>query len=172
MEVRAHLRHLRTAPRKVRLVINLIRGLSVEAATDQLHVLPKGSSLPVLKLLQSAVANADHNFHLDTKTLKVKSIVANEGPKLKRYRPRAFGRAAEILKRSTHITLVLEGTALTKSVKKVTPPPADKVTAADIKGQPAEAKPAMKPAADKRSATETEQVHQAQDANVHRKGLH
>lgn len=109
MEVRAHLRHLRIAPRKVRLVIDLVRGRRIDQAVDQLTVLPKGAARPVLKLLESAIANAEHNFHLDRATLSVKSITANEGPRLKRYRPRAFGRAAEILKRSSHITVILEG---------------------------------------------------------------
>lgn len=118
MEVRAHLRYLRIAPRKVRLVINLVRGMSVEQATDQLSVLPKRSALPVLKLLNSAVANAEHNFQLEKKNLIIKSITANEGPKLKRWQPRAFGRAAEILKRMTHITIILEDIAKSPAPKK------------------------------------------------------
>jgi len=65
MEVRAHLRYLRISPRKVRLVVNLVRGLPVDQAIDQLTVLPKRSALPVLKLIKSAVANAEHNFKLD-----------------------------------------------------------------------------------------------------------
>lgn len=108
MEVRAHLRYLHIAPRKVRLVVDLIRGLSVDQATDQLSVLSKRSARPILKLLNSAVANAEHNFKLERQNLRVKSIVANEGPRLKRFRPRAFGRAAGILKRMSHVTIVLE----------------------------------------------------------------
>jgi large subunit ribosomal protein L22 len=118
MEVRAHLRYLRIAPRKVRLVINLIRGMHVELAIDQLSVLPKRSSLPILKLLNSAVANAEHNFKLEKKNLIIKSITADEGPKLKRWQPRAFGRAAEILKRMTHVTIVLEDIAKSAAPKK------------------------------------------------------
>ena len=78
MDVVAHLRHLRIAPRKVRLVIDLVRGLPIDKAIDQLTMLPKRSSLPILKLLKSAQANAVHNFQVDPKTLVVTSIQANE----------------------------------------------------------------------------------------------
>ncbi len=115
-DVRAYLRHLRVAPRKVRLVIDMIRGLGVEDAERQLQFSPKHASLPVLKLLQSAKANAKNNFHLDPKNLIIKTITADGGPVLKRYRPRAFGSAAPILKRSTHITIILaERTMLAKA---------------------------------------------------------
>ena len=95
------------SPRKVRLVVNTIRGLSVAAAETRLNFLPKLAAQPVLKLLNSAVANAEHNFKLDKKDLYVKFIVADGGPTLKRFRPRAFGRAAPIRKRTTHISLIL-----------------------------------------------------------------
>lgn len=107
MEVKAYLRFLRMSPRKVRLVVDTIRGLSVTAAETKLHFVPKLASEPVLKLLLSAVANANHNFHLQKEDLYVKSIVADGGPTLKRFRARAFGRAAPIRKRTTHITIVL-----------------------------------------------------------------
>lgn len=95
------------SPRKVRLVVNTIRGLSVAAAETRLNFLPKLAAQPVLKLLNSAVANAEHNFKLEKKDLYVKFIVADGGPTLKRFRPRAFGRAAPIRKRTTHISLIL-----------------------------------------------------------------
>ena len=107
MEVKAYLRFLRMSPRKVRLVVDTIRGLSVAAAETKLHFVPKLASEPVLKLLLSAVANANHNFHLQKEDLYVKSIVADGGPTLKRFRARAFGRAAPIRKRTTHIMIVL-----------------------------------------------------------------
>lgn len=107
MDVHANLRHLRMSPRKVRLVVNTIRGLSVAAAETQLNFLPKLAAQPVLKLLNSAIANAEHNFKLDKKDLYVKFIVADGGPTLKRFRPRAFGRAAPIRKRTTHVSLIL-----------------------------------------------------------------
>lgn len=120
MESTARLRFLRIAPRKVRLVVNLVRGLSAEKAEHQLTFLNKGSSRPVLKLLQSAVANAEHNFHLKKENLFIKKITVDEGPTLKRWRARAFGRAAEIQKRSSHITLVLDEFTPHKAVKKAT----------------------------------------------------
>ncbi|MBI4093268.1 MAG: 50S ribosomal protein L22 [Candidatus Kerfeldbacteria bacterium] len=107
MDIVAKLRYLRIAPRKVRLVLDLIRGQSVtEAATQLLH-LPKSSSRPLLKLLKSAEANAAHNFKLDPKTLVIKHAYADEGPKLKRYTPRAMGRATPLLKRLSHVTIIL-----------------------------------------------------------------
>lgn len=109
MEVKASLRNLRIAPRKVRLVADLVRGKSVAEAKLQLSFNKKRASLPVLKLINSAVANADHNFNIDTDTLRIKSICVDQGPMLKRFMPRAFGRAAEIQKRMSHIRLVLEG---------------------------------------------------------------
>ena len=107
MDVHASLRHLRQSPRKVRLVVNTIRGLSVTAAETRLTFMPKISAKPVLKLLRSAIANAEHNFKLEKQDLYVRHIVADGGPTLSRWRPRAFGRAAPIRKRTTHITLVL-----------------------------------------------------------------
>ena len=107
MEVQAHLRNLRMSPRKVRLVIDLVRGKSVNVAVTQLSFLQKEAARPVLKLLQSAMANASHNHQLDASGLRIKAITANSGPTLKRFRPRAHGSAAPIRKRTTHLTLVL-----------------------------------------------------------------
>ena len=107
MDVHARLRHLRMSPRKVRLVIDLIRGKAVGPAITQLEFLRKDAALPVLKLLKSAMANAEHNFKLDAGTLRVKTVTADGGPTLKRFRPRAHGSAAPIRKRTTHITLTL-----------------------------------------------------------------
>lgn len=95
------------SPRKVRLVINTIRGLSVGVADTRLTFLNKGASLPVQKLLRSAIANAEHNFHLNKEDLFVKTITADGGATIKRSRPRAFGRGAPIRKRTTHINIVL-----------------------------------------------------------------
>ncbi|MDO8584314.1 MAG: 50S ribosomal protein L22 [bacterium] len=107
MDVHASLRSLRMSPRKVRLVIDAVRGMRVEQAIIRLQFLKKDAALPVLKLLQSAIANADHNFHIAKETLFVKTITADGGPTLKRFRPRAFGRGAPIKKRTTHINLIL-----------------------------------------------------------------
>lgn len=171
MEVRAHLRHLRIAPRKVRLVIGLVRGRRVEQALDQLSILPKNAARPVLKLLQSAMANADHNFHLDPKSLTVKSIVANEGPRLKRYRPRAFGRAAEILKRSTHVTIVLEGqpakTGRTAAAKIAKPVAVDTLPPSNT---PAEPPVQTMTAKKEKPGTDQSKARDAQDPTIRRQG--
>ena len=109
MEVKAQARYIRMSPRKVRLVLGVVRGLTVEAAKQQLTFMNKAAAEPVLKLINSAVANALNNFGLSEATLKVKTIVADGGPILYRYRPRAMGRASPIRKRTSHITVVLEG---------------------------------------------------------------
>lgn len=95
------------SPRKVRLVTGLLRGLKVDAARTQLAFLPKAAATPVLKVLNSAAANAVNNFKLDESTLIIKTATADQGPALKRWRARAMGRAAPIKKRTSHITIVL-----------------------------------------------------------------
>ena len=95
------------SPRKVRLVTGLLRGLTVDTARIRLAFLPKAAALPVLKVLNSAAANAVNNFKLDEAALIVKSAVADQGPALKRWRARAMGSAAPIKKRTSHITIVL-----------------------------------------------------------------
>ncbi len=125
MDVHASLRHLRMSPRKVRLVVDTIRGLSVHAALVRLQFLKKDASEPVQKLLASAIANAEHNFHLSKDALHVKTITADGGAMIKRSRPRAFGRAAPIRKRTTHVNIVLSDDALPakKPKKRFTPRP-------------------------------------------------
>ena len=115
MEVRAKISGLKIAPRKVRLVCDVIRGMTCEQAVSQLQFMTKKSALPILKLLNSAIINAENNFKLKKDNLFIKEIFADEGAKLKRWRPRAFGRAAPILKRSSHITIVLEEKKPTKA---------------------------------------------------------
>lgn len=105
------------APRKVRLVIDAVRGKSVAQARVQLQFMNKAAAEPVLKLINSAVANATNNFGLSEEGLRVKSVVADGGPILYRYRPAAMGRATPIRKRTTHITLVLEGSKETAEKK-------------------------------------------------------
>lgn len=114
MDVHASLRFLRMSPRKVRLVVDAVRGMKVSAAETKLAFLPKLAAQPVQKLLRSAVANAEHNFHLKKEDLFIKTIVADGGPTLKRSAPRAFGRAAPIRKRTTHVTLVLSNEKIEK----------------------------------------------------------
>jgi large subunit ribosomal protein L22 len=108
MEVKASLKYLRISPRKVRLVVDLIRGLPVKNAEAYLLHLSKKSSHPLLKLLRSAMANAEHNFNLDKNNLYVRAMRVDEGPALKRWRARARGAAYPIRKRSSHIFLTLE----------------------------------------------------------------
>jgi len=105
--VRAKARYVRTAPRKVRIVADQIRGLDVEAAIALLSFSPRGASEPVLKLLRSAAANAENNFDLDPEEMRISSISVDEGPTMRRYRPRARGRATRIEKRSSHINIAL-----------------------------------------------------------------
>jgi len=95
------------APRKVRLVLGLIRGKSALDAETLLSFTHRAASLPVLKLLRSAMANAEHNFKLDKSTLYVKTATADGGPTLKRTFPRAMGRGAIIRKRTSHVTIIL-----------------------------------------------------------------
>jgi large subunit ribosomal protein L22 len=107
MEVKATARHIHQSPQKVRLVIDVIRGKRIQDARIQLQFMKKAAALPVLKLLNSAVANASHNFKLDTANLFVKSITVDGGPIIHRWMPRAQGRATPIRKRTTHIAIVL-----------------------------------------------------------------
>ena len=108
MEIKAQLNYLRIAPRKVRLVANLVKGMDAGRAELELKHSVKRSAIPILKLLKSGIANAKHNFQMDSTGLYIKDIKVNEGPVLKRSMPRAFGRAAPIRKKSSHIVLVLD----------------------------------------------------------------
>jgi large subunit ribosomal protein L22 len=105
---RAKLRHLRIAPRKVRLVADLIRGKHVEEALNILQFTQKGSSRPLAKLVKSAVANADQKGGVDIDNLYVGECFVDGGPMLKRFMPRAQGRATPIMKRTSHVTVGLE----------------------------------------------------------------
>ena len=105
--VRAQARYVRTSARKARLVCDHIRGKDVEQARAILSFTPRGAAKPWLKLLESAIANAEHNHELVGDELKIYSIHADEGPTLKRYRPRAMGRATRIRKRTSHLTITL-----------------------------------------------------------------
>ncbi len=105
--VRAKAKYVRTAPRKARLVIDHIRGKSVDDARAILQHTPRAASQDVLKLLNSAVANAENNHELVADELKVHQAYVDEGPTLKRFRPRAMGRATRIYKRTSHMTITL-----------------------------------------------------------------
>lgn len=106
--VRAKLSYLRIAPRKVRLIADLIRGKSVAEAERILNFAIKRGVKDILKLLKSAVASASHDFQLEESNLYIAKITVDEGPKLKRWMPRARGSASEIQKKTSHITIILD----------------------------------------------------------------
>ncbi len=107
VEVRAVARNIRMSPQKVRLVMDTIRGKPVAEALTILRFLPHKATGPVAKAVKSASANAENNFDMDPDELMVVKIMADEARTLKRFRPRARGRANQILKRSSHITVVV-----------------------------------------------------------------
>ncbi|MCK4354985.1 50S ribosomal protein L22 [Candidatus Parcubacteria bacterium] len=109
MIIKAKLSYLHITPRKVRLIADLIKGKSVEKAQKILNFADKKASIPMLKLLNSAIANAKNNFQIENiAELYISKLLVDEGPKPKRWRPVSRGRANEIRKRTSHITLVLD----------------------------------------------------------------
>ncbi|MDP2909466.1 MAG: 50S ribosomal protein L22 [bacterium] len=106
-ESKAKLSYLRIAPRKVRLVADMVRGKKVGEAGNILNFAVKRGAGPVLKLLHSAIANAENNLHLNKDNLYISKITVDEGPKFKRVMPRARGSASPIQKKTSHITIVL-----------------------------------------------------------------
>jgi ribosomal protein L22 len=105
--VSAHAKYVRTSARKARLVCDHIRGKDVQQARAILAFTPRDVARDWSKLLESAVANAEHNHELVGEELRIHSVVADEGPTLKRFRPRAMGRATRIRKRTSHLTITL-----------------------------------------------------------------
>lgn len=105
---RAQARFVRVTPQKARRVIDLIRGLPAAEAQALLRFAPQSASEPIGKVLDSAIANASNNFNMDPRTLVVSEAFVDEGPTMKRFRPRAYGRASQILKRTSHITVVVQ----------------------------------------------------------------
>jgi large subunit ribosomal protein L22 len=108
MESKSLARYIRVSPQKARLVADLVRGKSVESALNTLRFMPKKGARILKKVIESAVANASQNEAIDVDTLFVKKIYIDGGPMQKRIRPRAMGRATRILKRTSHITVVLD----------------------------------------------------------------
>lgn len=107
MDIKASLNNFRTSPRKVRLVAGLVRGKQVDQALAQLQFSLKGSALPISKLLKSAVANAVNNYELSADNLYIKEIKVDEGPTMKRWMPKAHGRATPLRKRTSHVSVTL-----------------------------------------------------------------
>ena len=107
MEARAYLKYARIAPRKVQIVLDLIRNKPADQAMAILRHTPKAACEPLSKLLKSAMANAENNFNMDRDSLYVSECYVTPGPTMKRIRPRAKGSASRILKRTSHITVVV-----------------------------------------------------------------
>ena len=167
---RAIARHVRVSPMKARRVVNLVRGLPARDALTVLQFAPQSASEPVYKVLASAIANAENNERLDPDSLLVAEAYVDEGPTLKRFRPRAQGRAYRIRKRTSHITIVVESVPAsqaraakagvakaTKAAKAVTPETdeTDEVeTPAAKKAAPAKKAAKATPKADAEEGTE------------------
>jgi large subunit ribosomal protein L22 len=105
MQVAATLRYARISPQKCRLVADTIRGKTVDSALKTLAFMPKKGAAIVKKVLESAIANAEHNHGADIDELRIAAIEVNEAPSFRRYRARAKGRGARIIKRNSHITI-------------------------------------------------------------------
>ena len=136
---RAIARHVRISPNKARRVINLVRGLPAKEALTVLQFAPQAASEQVYKVLASAIANAENNERLDPDALLVSEAFVDEGPTLKRFRPRAQGRAYRIRKRTCHITIAVEAVQVARPAKKAA---AAKKAAPAKKAEPAAAEPA------------------------------
>lgn len=108
MEARSVVRHVRIAPRKMRIVVDLIRGKNVADAFAILKFTPKVGAEVILKALKSAVANAEHNYDMNSDKLIVSAAFVDQGPTMKRIHPRSRGQAFKILKRSSHLTVVVK----------------------------------------------------------------
>jgi large subunit ribosomal protein L22 len=177
MEARAQARFVRVTPMKARRVIDLIRGLPAADAQAILRFAPQDASEPVGKVLDSAIANATNNHNLNPASLVVAEAYVDEGPTMKRFRPRAQGRAFRIRKRTSHITVVLEEfdaaqpvkTSAKKSAKATAAPaakaPAKKVPAKKAEPEKATADKAAEPkkAATKKAAAKKAAAAPAQD---------
>ena len=138
MEAKAQARYVRVTPQKARRIINQIRGLATADAQALLHFAPQAVSEPIGKVLGSAVANAANNFNMNPDALFVTEAFVDEGPTLKRFRPRAQGRAFEILKRTSHITVVVgDAAAIANGPERLKKEPR-------IKKRPASQAPAVK----------------------------
>ncbi len=121
MQVKAIARYLKISPKKMRLVANLIKGMDATQVIDYLKFVPRKASRLILKVLNSAAANAEHNYNLKKENLFIKEILVNSGPMLKRWRARAFGRAAPIRRKSSHLSIILEEKVPALKIKPIRP---------------------------------------------------
>ncbi len=138
MEIKAKVKNLRMSPRKTRLVVDLIRKMPISKALDQLRFINKKPAMAVIKLIKTALADAEHNFNLDKNNLKIKEIKVDEGVTMKRWMPKAFGRATVIRKRTCQISLILSeivdsGKKESRKVKAEEPVKLDEMTKQDEK---------------------------------------
>jgi large subunit ribosomal protein L22 len=157
LRARASARYVRMTPMKVRRVVDLIRGMEANEALSVLRFVPQAASEPVSKVLASAVANAEHNMQLDPESLIVTVAYVDEGPTLKRFRPRAQGRAYRIRKRTSHITIEVESVVPVgrpAKAAKAAPAKATKASKATAEKEPVKATKATK--ASKAAAAEPE----------------
>ncbi|MCH8741499.1 50S ribosomal protein L22 [Patescibacteria group bacterium] len=146
MSSTAKLRYLRIAPRKVRLISDLIRGKSIREAQALLNFTTKKAALPVLKLLKQAIANIKQSSQIEEGNLYISKITVDEGPKLKRWMPRARGQVSEIQKKTSHIILVLDEIATKqKIVKKLKKAKEEKIQKKEVGLQKGEERRAEKP---------------------------
>jgi len=152
---RAIARHVRISPMKARRVVNLVRGLPAKEALTVLKFAPQAASEPVYKVLASAVANAENNERLDPDSLLVAEAYVDEGPTLKRFRPRAQGRAYRIRKRTCHITIVVESVVAAAPGRAAKAVPAKAAPARAVPAKAAPAKAAKATAAEADDAAET-----------------
>lgn len=119
IEVKARLGDLRISPRKTRLVTDMVKKKSVEEARDQLRLFSKKAARPILKLINSAVANAEHNFKLNPEKLVIKNLIVNQGQVMKRYKPRAQGRVSPVKHRTSIVEVTLVENAKLKPRRKL-----------------------------------------------------
>ncbi|MBI2465654.1 MAG: 50S ribosomal protein L22 [Candidatus Sungbacteria bacterium] len=118
MKVIAKLNYLHISPRKVRSVVGVVKGLKPKDALAQLRFVPNRASEPLFKLIKSAIANAENNFSLETDSLKISEFKVDGGPVFKRFRPGSRGRSSPLKKKTSHVTLVLEGQRVATSSRK------------------------------------------------------
>ena len=166
MEARAQARYVRVTPMKARRVIDLIRGMNAADAQAVLRFAPQAASEPIGKVLDSAIANATNNHAMDARALVVSAAFVDEGPTMKRIRPRAQGRAYRIRKRSSHITVIVSDGTVTapvarpkpaaKAAEKTAAPKAPATKAADTADKPVAKKATAKKATAKKASAPAE----------------
>jgi large subunit ribosomal protein L22 len=174
MQVTAKAKYIRMSPRKVRLVVSIIRGKTVDEAIDQLKFTNKIAVKPIEKLIKSAVASAKHNNEIEQDNLRIAEIRVDEGPTLHRWKPRAYGRATPIRKRTSHISLVLSEIKETtkKKTKKTKLEAPIKMDKRPTEDEGIEAKKDKKKTEEEKKAKEEEPVKKIIDQRAEGRGKH